>query len=203
MLAHLRNVHDDLATGVADGLGMPLPQAATPAVEPRTDLPPSDALSILKNGPKSFAGRKLGVLVTDGTDAAVLEGLRAAVTDVGAVLETIAPVVGGVTLSDGSVLAADQMVDGGPSVLYDAVVLLPGPKAVAALAARSTAKDFVSDAFAHHKFIGYNAASTALLEAAGVASLLDDGCIKVTKSAAAKFVRRCAALRYWERDVQP
>lgn len=203
MLAHLRNVHDDLATGVAAGLGMPLPEAATPAVEPRTDLPPSDALSILKNGPDSFAGRKLGVLVTDGTDAGVLEALRTAVADVGAVLETLAPVVGGVTLSDGSVLAADQAVDGGPSVLYDAVVLLPGAKAGAALAARSTAKDFVSDAFAHHKFIGYNAASAPLLEAAGVAALLDSGCIKMTKAAAARFVRRCAALRYWERDVQP
>ena len=203
VLAHLRNVHDDLATGVAEGLGMPLPEPATPAVEPRTDLPPSDALSILKKGPKSFAGRKLGVLVTDGTDAAVLEALRAAVTDVGAVLETIAPVVGGVTLSDGSLLAADQMIDGGPSVLYDAVVLLPGAKAVAALAARTTAKDFVSDAFAHRKFIGYNTASTPLLEAAGVASLLDEGCLKLSKAAAAKFIRRCAALRYWERDVQP
>lgn len=133
----------------------------------------------------------------------MLEAVRAAVTDAGAVLETIAPVVGGVTLSDGSVLAADQMVDGGPSVLYDAVMLLPGAKGVAALAARSTAKDFVSDAFAHHKFIGYNTASTPLLEGAGVASLLDDGCIKVTRSGATKFVRRCAALRYWERAVQP
>jgi catalase len=203
ILAHLRNVHDDLASGVAGGLGMPLPEAATPARQPITDLPPSDALSILKNGPDSFAGRKLGVLVTDGTDAGVLEALRAAATGVGAVVETIAPVVGGVTLSDGSVLAADQMIDGGPSVLYDAVVLLPGAKAVAALAGRSTAKDFVSDAFAHHKFIGYNGAASALLEAAGIAELLDDGCVKLTKAGAGKFLKRCAALRYWERDVQP
>jgi catalase len=35
------------------------------------DLPPSDALSILKNGPNQFKGRKLGILLTDGTDAAV------------------------------------------------------------------------------------------------------------------------------------
>ncbi len=203
MLAHLRNVHDDLATGVAEGLGMPLPEPATPAVQPRTDLPPSDALSILKKGPGSFAGRKLGVLVTDGTDAAALDAFRSAIADVGAVLETIAPVVGGVTLSDGSVLAADQMIDGGPSVLYDAVVLLPGAKAVPALAARSTAKDFVSDAFAHYKFIGYATASLPLLEAAGVADLLDDGCVKVTRSTAAKFVKKCGALRHWDRDVQP
>lgn len=200
MLAHLLNVHEDLATGVAGGLGMPLPEAE---YRRWLDLPPSDALSILKRGPGSFAGRKLGVLVTDGTDAAVLTALADAFAEAGAVLETIAPVVGGVTLSDGSVLLADQMIDGGPSVLYDAVVLLPGAKAVPALAVRSTAKDFVSDAFAHHKFVGYNAASRPLLEAAGVADLLDAGCVKVTKSTATTFVKKCGALRYWERDVQP
>ena len=203
MLAHLLNVHDELAAGVAEGLGMPLPEPAAAAVEPRTDLPPSDALSILKKGPDSFAGRKLGVLVTEGSDAAVLAALREAVADVGAVLETIAPVVGGVTLSDGSLLAADQMIDGGPSVLYDAVVLLPSAQGATALAGRSTAKDFVADAFAHHKFIGFTAKAQPLLDAAGVADSLDAGCIKVTKAGAAKFVRTCAALRYWDRDVQP
>ncbi len=162
MLAHLLNVHADLAGAVADGLGMPLPDPATPAVPPRTDLPPSDALSILKKGPGSFGGRKLGVLVTDGTDADVLAAVKAALDAVGAKLETIAPVVGGVTLSDGSVLMADQMIDGGPSVLYDAVILLPGADGVAAMATRSTAKDFVSDAFAHHKFIGHNGAAAPL-----------------------------------------
>ncbi|TPG14894.1 catalase [Pedococcus bigeumensis] len=203
MLAHLLNVHEDLATGVAAGLGMPLPEAAAAAMPTRTDLPPSDALSILKKGPGSFAGRKLGVLLTDGSDAAVLQAVREALSEMGAVLETVAPVVGGVTLSDGSVLMADQMIDGAPSVLYDAVLLLPGAKAVPELAARSTAKDFVSDAFAHHKFIGHNAASRSLLEAAGVGDLLDAGCVKVTRSTATAFVKKCGALRFWERGVQP
>ena len=108
---------------------------------------------------------------------------------------TIAPVVGGVTLSDGSELLADQMVDGGPSVLYDAVILLPAAREARALATRSTVKDFVSDAFAHHKFIGHSTASQPLLEAAGVAGLLDSGCIKVTQSerrSSCGCVGRCA-----------
>jgi catalase len=203
MLAHLLNVHPELASAVAGGLGMPLPEPATPAMAPRTDLPPSDALSILKKGPDSFAGRKLGVLVTDGTDAAVLAAVHEAVTAAGAAMETIAPVVGGVSLSDGSTLLADQMVDGGPSVLYDAVVLLPSATAATSLAARSTVRDFVSDAFAHHKFIGYTTGAQPLLEAAGIAERLDKGCVKVTKSTAAKFVKTCAQLRFWDREVQP
>ena len=60
MLSHLMNVHDDLADAVAKGLGVEdMPDPAKPAREPITDLPASDALSILKNGPDSFAGRKL------------------------------------------------------------------------------------------------------------------------------------------------
>ena len=46
------------------------PVDAGPAT-PVTDLPPSPALSILANGPDSFEGRKVGVLVTDGADAAL------------------------------------------------------------------------------------------------------------------------------------
>jgi len=33
-------------------------------------------------------------------------------------------------VSDGSWIDADQMIDGGPSALYDAVALLPSDKAV-------------------------------------------------------------------------
>ncbi len=125
MVANLRNVDDTFARAIADGLGLAeLPAASTPARPPITDLPASPALSILDNGPASFAGRKVGALVTDGTDADILAALRAAIEAEGAVLELIAPKIGGVTLSDGSQVPADQNVDGGPSVLYDAVAVL-------------------------------------------------------------------------------
>ena len=47
-----------------------LPPALAPA-KPPVDLPPSDALSILKQTPP-VTGRCLGVLVTDGADGAML-----------------------------------------------------------------------------------------------------------------------------------
>ena len=68
-----------------------------------TDLPPSPALSILSNGPSTFAGRKLGVLVTDGTDGA--DARRAAQgrsRPRARRVELVAPKIGGVTLSDGT-----------------------------------------------------------------------------------------------------
>ena len=69
----------------------------------RTDLPPSPALSILLNGPDSFEGRKLGVLVTDGVDAAAARRRsKARSAAEGAMLEFVAPMVGGVKASDGT-----------------------------------------------------------------------------------------------------
>jgi catalase len=69
MVANLRNVDENFAMRVANGLGLDeLPDASTPVREPIIDLPPSDALSIQKNGPASFAGRKVGALVTNGSD---------------------------------------------------------------------------------------------------------------------------------------
>ena len=41
-----------------------------------------------------------------------------------ALVELIAPKVGGVTASDGSWIEAQHMIDGGPSVLFDAVAVL-------------------------------------------------------------------------------
>lgn len=92
MVAHLRNVDEGLAKTVADGLGLEaMPDASKPTATPRKDLPPSDALSILKNGPNSFGGRKLGVFVSEGTDAKTFDALKAAAEVEGAVIAVIAP----------------------------------------------------------------------------------------------------------------
>ena len=62
---------------MAEGLRLKeMPKPATAARPTRQDLTPSPTLSILKNGPKSFAGRKVGALVTDGVDAGLLAALR-------------------------------------------------------------------------------------------------------------------------------
>ena len=87
MVANLRNVDESLAQAVADELGLPLPEASVPARPKVTGLPESPALCILKNGPDSFAGRKLGIVVTDGTAAAALTALEKAFTDAGATVE--------------------------------------------------------------------------------------------------------------------
>ncbi len=201
MVANLGNVDADLAGSVAGGLGMvdvPAPSAA--AADPIGDLAPSPALSILANGPSSFSGRKVGVLVTDGTSASVWTALSEALAAEGADVEVIAERVAGVTLDDGTVLPAQQMVGGGPSVLYDAVAVLASAAGVGSLAALPPARNFVADAHAHHKFVGYVSTASALFAAAGLVDVPDDGYVDLDGADGADaFVIACRALRYWDR----
>jgi catalase len=201
-VSHLRNIDEDLAATVADGLGMALPPAAQ-AARPTIDLPPSPKLSILENGPDSFKGRKMGILLTDGSAAALFNALTRALKAAGAVWEVIAPKIGGVVLDDGTAVAARQKIDGGPSVLYDAVAILPSADGAALLARDAAAKDFVSDAYGHCKFIGHSDAATTLFAESRVPPELDDGFVALAKAKDAKgFVARCASLRFWPREME-
>ncbi len=199
-VSHLLNIDADLAATVADGLGMALPDAAV-AAKPTIDLPTSDKLSILANGPNSFKGRKMGLLLTDGSGAELFKALTAALDAEGAVWEVIAPKIGGVTLDDGTAVAAKQKIDGGPSVLYDAVAVLPSAAGAALLAKDAAAKDFCADAFGHCKFIGFTGEAAALFDAARIPEI-DDGFVQLAKAKDAKaFVAACRALRFWPREM--
>ena len=203
MVSHLLNIDETLANNVAGKLGLQkMPKPADAAVPTRQDLDPSPALSIVANGPERFEGRKLGILVSDGSDAGLLKALKAALDKAGATYEIIAPKVTGVKASDGSWIEADQMIDGGPSVLYDAVALLPAAAAMDDLLRESSARDFVADAFAHCKFIGYVESALPLFEKSGVAAEdLDEGCIVLgNPKAATSFVAGLAKLRVWGRE---
>ncbi len=202
-VSHLINIDRGLAETVADGLGLPLPAPATAAKETVADLPPSPALSIILNGPDSFAGRKLAILGTDGTDAKLFKALTKAVDAAGAVWELVAPRIGGIALSDGTTVAGRHKIDGGPSVLFDAVALLPSDDGAALLAGDAAARDFVSDAFAHCKYIGHTADAAPLLVAAGIDDKLDEACIPLAKPGdVTAFLDACGALRYWPREAE-
>lgn len=201
LVSHLLNIDTDLAKQVADGLRLKeMPAPADAARPTRQDLKPSPALSIILNGPNSFQGRKVGALVTDGVDIALFTALKAAVEEEGATLEVVAPQVGGVEASDGSWITGKEKLDGGPSVLYDAVALLPSQEGATLLAEESTARDFIADAFAHQKFIGYVDAARPLLQKAGVPDSLDQGFIALNgENGCTEFLTVCRQLRFWDR----
>ena len=200
VVSHLLNIDKDLAEGVAKGLGLKsLPEAAEAAMKPKANLKVSDALSILKNAPNLFKGRKLGILATDGLDDKLFEDVKKSLTNEGAMFEIIAPTVNGVDTDKGNFIEGDQVIDGGPSVLYDAVLLLVTKEGAEELAKVPEAKDFVMDAFAHNKFIGYTDAAMPLFDETNLSKKVDDGFINLGNISSDDFVSQLRQLRFWQR----
>lgn len=202
MVSHLENIDKGLAERVAKGLGLRnMPAPMTAAKPTRMDLPVSPELSIAKNGPKNFKGRKLGILVSNGIDAGQVNALRSAAKAAGATVEVVAPNATGVTASDGSFIKADHRVNGGPSVLFDAVAVLMSKAGATDLASESTAKDWISDAYAHCKFIALNSTAAPLFAAADVPTSKEEGVVML-KSAGdpSTFIAMCKNLRVWNRE---
>ena len=124
MVANLRNVDEELARRVANGLGIDLPKKA-PAARAPIDIEPSPSLSIQKNMKATLEGRKVGILIADGSDAGEVAGLKAAIEKAGGTAMIVAPKVGAVKLSDGKAIKADGQLLGSPSQIFDAVAHRP------------------------------------------------------------------------------
>jgi len=203
MVSHLLNIDKNLAMTVAGNLAIhSMPKPAQAAVKTRMDLPASDKLSILKNGPDSFKGRKVGVLAGEGFDGALFSQLEKALEAEGAIHALVAPHAGQLKDSSGQAHTIDEKVDGGPSVLFDAIVILPGKGSQDALLKNPAALAFISDAFNHHKFIGYGEEAKPLLDKAGIGDVLDKGCLKLKDAKSVSgFIKQCRQLRYWQRGL--
>jgi len=197
MLGHLKIVDEALAEQVASALGMEgQAEDIEPAVAPR-DVDPSPALSLVAKAPETLSGKKIGVLATDGTDGGLLDALKKAAEKEGAMLAVVAPARGGFTDADGKHRDADFALSGGPSVLFDAVVLAPSDDGAKQLRREKAALDFVSDAYAHLKVIGHVDAAAPLLEAGHVEE--DEGVVSVASGLDA-FVAAAKTYRIWDRE---
>jgi catalase len=194
MMSNLVNVDPDLAKRVGAGLNMPVPKASKSAV-PVQDLEPSPALRIVNGprAPKDIKGHVIGVLVADGSDAAAVDKLKAAIKKAGAVAKVIAPKIGGAKGADGTLIPADGQLAGTPSVTVDAIALVLSDTGCAALLKEAAAVQFVMDAFGHLKAIGATDAAKPLLDKAGVEP--DDGVVGLD----ADFIK-AAAKRFWDRE---
>ena len=195
VMGNLRNVDEDLAKRVADGLGMALPEKTPASAEP-IDLDRSPAVRLIGKYPDSLKGRKVGVLVTDGADGAVVKAVQDAAKAAGAAVEIIAPKRGGAKLKDGSTLTADHQLAGAPSVLFDAVALVLSADGCKQLLTEGAAVDFAKDAFGHLKAIGHTPEAQPLLDKAGVET--DAGVVDLSNGADA-FIKP-AATRQWDRE---
>ncbi|MBW0371232.1 catalase [Ensifer adhaerens] len=192
MIGNLLNVDETLAQRVADGLGIELPKINPAAREP-VDLPASPALSIHDNMLDTIDGRKVGILIADGSDAGALKKLKDAIAKAGATAFVVAPKVGKVQLSDGKTIRADGQLAGSPSQIFDAVAVLVSNEGAQSLSREAAAIQWVMDAFGHLKAIGYSEEGLLLLEKAGIG--VDAGVIPLNSS-----FMTAAAKRLFDRE---
>jgi len=205
MVSHLLNIDSDLADRVAQALGLQeMPEPAKAARPTIRELAPSPALSIIQNGPQSFAGRTVGILVTNGVDAEQLKTLMEAIEEEGATAKLVAPQVAGVTASDGTFFDAHEKIDGGPSVVFDAVALLVSDQGAEQLAGHPPTRNFIADALAHRKFIAFNQAAIPLLRNRHAQSEHRPQLVALDQQEAVEtFISKCRQLRAWDETKEP
>jgi catalase len=195
MVGHLRNIEEDLAQRVADGLGLEaMPTPPKPAA-PVKKMKLSPALQIIGKMKDTLQGRAIGILIADGSDGALVKKIKKAAIEAGAAVRIVAPKVGGAKLADGSMISADGQLAGMPSVLFDAVAIVLSDEGAKALSLESAAIDFVRDAFGHLKAIAADEGAKSLLKAANIGK--DGGVVSANEENA--FIT-AAKTRQWNRE---
>ena len=216
VVAMLANVDTSLAEALAAQLGMsmpdPLPRALKKAPKPEVEKSP--ALSLFaRPGDGSIRTRRVAILVADGVDGTAARALHAALSEQGAVPRYIAARLGTVQTEDGLALDAEATLETMPSVLFDAVALPGGKGAVTQLGNIGHALEFIKDQYRHAKPIFAVGAAAALVENAGVPTVLpsgkpDPGVLIVgpdatVSDALPQLVKAIARHRHHERETDP
>jgi catalase len=157
MTARLADIDFDLARQVASNVGGTLPDKPTRANHGKT----SKGLSQAEYLPKTptIASRRIAILVADGVDMGVVQGLMAAIKGASALPWIIAPRRGtiygaGETASKDEGLHADHHFEGQRSTMFDAIIIPSGSRHVNTLASNGRVVHWVREAFGHLKAIG-------------------------------------------------
>jgi catalase len=199
----LRNVSDELAQAVADGLGIRLPRPMPRLMEPpRVAVASSPALSLThRPGDGSIRGRKVAILLAPGVDAGSVTRAQAALTKAGAAVRLLATRLGSVDTSNGDPMEPDATLETMPSVLFDAVVVPDGAGAADALSALGQVREFLRDQFRHGKPIAMLGAGERVVAQAGVPT--NDNSDWALVREIVTFIDALGKHRNWERPVDP
>lgn len=195
MVGHMRYIDEDLANRIAAGLGFRSLPEAPPSAGPVLDSEASPALQIIGKMKDTLMGRKMGILIAEGSDGTAIKKLKQAAIDAGATVKIICPKVGGAKLADNSFMPADGQLAGTPSVFFDAVAVILSNESAKSLANEAAAIDFVRDAFGHLKAIAVDQGGRELLKMANVGQ--DPG---VVDSKDLDVFIAAAKTRQWDRE---
>lgn len=224
MLGLLSQVDKILASKVAKGLGMTVPQELARPInhgvsaddthikqEPKAvkqTIEVSDALSMLKNPVShTIVTRQIAFLCADGVNAASVKSMKLALTEAGAMVKIIAPHLGTILSEEGIEISVDQSYLIAASVLFDGT-FVPGGKGILDLKEVKEVKEFITDSYKHCKFIAAEKQGTDVLTAvlSKENANKDAGLLMSKKIAdkglASSFVGVLGQHRFWEREAK-
>src|ERR1700677_2558129 len=214
MVSSLRNVSEALASSVAEGLGIEMPEPMPRAIErvPKPEVKASKALSLLAlPGDAGIATRKIAIFIANGVEGESITAMMDALSEAGAVVRLVGSRLGTVASEAGETFEVDATLENSPSVLFDALVLPDGTEAVENLARDGHTLEFLKDQYRHCKTILALGAASMLLEKAGISRELptgaeDPGLIVAASSEALdpqSFIAAVAQHRHPTRDSDP
>ena len=140
--------------------------------------------------------------MADGADSGLVEALRTALHKAGAKLVVVRPTRDGASAAEGDPMQTDAALDGAPSCLFDAVVVLGHASGIKPLKSHPAALQWLRDAWRHLKVIGLDAAGRELAQAAGIGE--DDAVLTVDhKRSVDNFCRWAARGKCIAREGAP
>ncbi|KAH9887453.1 catalase [Xylariomycetidae sp. FL2044] len=154
MTQRLAEIDIGLAQTVAEMVGGPKPEKQTrenhgksASKLSQTEFPPEKP---------TIASRRIALLIADGFDLAVYEGVKAAVTAAGALPFTIGPrrsevFPAGADKKPGKGVQPDHHLEGMRSTMFDAIFVPSGAEAIKTLSKSGRALHWVREAFGHLK----------------------------------------------------
>ena len=216
VVAQLRNVDEDLAQAVADGLGMialpePLPTLMKRA--PKPEVQQSEPLSLFaRPGLVGIKTRRIAILVTDGVNGEAATEIHELLAAQGAVPRFVGIKLGQAVSESGEPIEVEVSMEAMPSVLWDAMIVPDGDGSVAALSESGHALEFLKDQYRHCKTILLVGSATDLLARAGIPADLvsgapDTGLLRFdtadVDNALAAFIAALSQHRHFARETDP
>jgi catalase len=211
MVEQLSRIDLDLATQVAEGVGVEPPAEGASAAEAREVA----GLAMRREG-RSAATRKVVILAADGVDATGVAAVREALVGAGVTVEVVAPRDGMLRGSRGDDLEVDRAASTTASVIYDGVLVAGGDASPTQVGRTGDLAAMVVEAYKHAKPIGAFGEGVDLLASLPLpgAELADDGPavrsaagVVTTRSSdeligfASSFAGALAAHRHYDRPL--
>jgi len=217
MLYIINQIDEDLASKVAEGLGMEIPDQVEGPVnqaigadddvqkhqpgKKKNYLDKSEALSLTHLKSDSIATRQIAFLVGDGFDGESMGAMKKALEDKGAMVNLIAPHGGTVMCDQDKSHDVDAALLTTESVLFDALFIPGGDKSLEALNKAPKTAKFINEMLKHCKAIAVDQPVLENIKNTYLNQFKDDKAVLIGVEPG-KFIEQIAAHRNWSRQSE-